>query len=104
MLIYHILGVFMRSLQAVWQWRGPQNTALANYIEAYMNVQYNAIQGLSGNPAKYTFGPAWTGPAYQQLNPGDQSAAINVFNSAISMAPFRCELYLVRRPEVKDVP
>ncbi|KZV62364.1 hypothetical protein PENSPDRAFT_670392 [Peniophora sp. CONT] len=80
-------GIFMRSLQAVWQWHGPQNTALANYIEAYMNVQFNAIQKLSGDPANYTFGPAWTGPAYQQLNPGDQSAAINVFNSAISMAP-----------------
>ena len=50
-------------------------------------LQYNAIQALSGNAENYTFGPAWTGPAYKELNPGDQAAAINVFNSAISMDP-----------------
>lgn len=38
--LYNIsAGIFMRSLQAVWQWSGPQNAELAHYIEAYTNVQ-----------------------------------------------------------------
>ncbi|VDB93435.1 unnamed protein product [Peniophora sp. CBMAI 1063] len=81
-------GVFIRAL-AEARARNP-GTDLAQYIEAYIMIQFNALlahaHGSTSNTSDL-YAPSWTvGPPPTSLNAGGNVAAVDVLNAAFSFA------------------
>ncbi|KZV62619.1 hypothetical protein PENSPDRAFT_242590 [Peniophora sp. CONT] len=75
---------FTRGLYEVWS-RANSSSPMANLIQAFMMVQYNALLDLaSQNEDLYS--PIWTGPSLQTRVPWGQLSALDVLNAAINMS------------------
>ncbi|KAJ3481290.1 hypothetical protein NLI96_g7755 [Meripilus lineatus] len=77
-------GIYIRGLYEAWI-RGQRGTDVANLIEAYINVQYNALLDLASRDS-YSFSSSWPGPPPTRLLPWGQVAALDVLNAGIGMA------------------
>jgi hypothetical protein len=78
-------AIFVRSLRELWA--RTQNKNLQQLIEAYILVQHNALLDLATVPGKNTYSSSWIGPPVSELLPWGQVAALDVLNSAFSIAP-----------------
>ncbi|KZV69472.1 hypothetical protein PENSPDRAFT_753335 [Peniophora sp. CONT] len=76
--------VFIGALLEIWS-RIPSSDPMATFIEAFMNVQFNALQDLASN--HNTYSPVWTGPQLPQIVPWGRLAAMPVLSAAVRMAP-----------------
>ncbi|KAJ3481300.1 hypothetical protein NLI96_g7761 [Meripilus lineatus] len=77
-------GIYIRGLYEAWT-RSQRGSDVANLIEAYINVQYNALLDLASKDS-YNFSSSWPGPAPSRLLPWGQVAALDVLNAGIGMA------------------
>ncbi|KZV73594.1 hypothetical protein PENSPDRAFT_682722 [Peniophora sp. CONT] len=75
-------GIFIRAL-AVARERNP-GTALAQYIESYITVQFNSIVNHAVAPGTDFYTTAWAGPSSTTFNAGGNIAALDVLNAAFS--------------------
>ncbi|VDB83069.1 unnamed protein product [Peniophora sp. CBMAI 1063] len=82
--LFDYRNVFINALLEIWA-RIPSNDPMAAFIEAFVIVQFNALQDLAYNHDTYS--PVWTGPQLPQMVPWGQLAAIPVLSAAIKMAP-----------------
>ncbi|KAJ3481295.1 hypothetical protein NLI96_g7759 [Meripilus lineatus] len=77
-------GIYVRGLYETWA-RSQRGSDVANLIEAYINVQYNALLELASNDS-YNFSSSWPGPPPTHLLPWGQVAALDVLNAGIGIA------------------
>ncbi|KZV69019.1 hypothetical protein PENSPDRAFT_666027 [Peniophora sp. CONT] len=78
-------NAFTRGLYEVWS-RLNSSSPMANLIQAFMMVQYNALLDLASNNGSF-YSPKWSGPQLVTKVPWGQLSAMEVLNAAIGMAP-----------------
>ncbi|GJE85906.1 hypothetical protein PsYK624_019850 [Phanerochaete sordida] len=71
----------IRGLFTAWSYSDP-NSAMAQYIQAYTTVQYNALQDLATVPGSNVYSSAWSGPPLQRLTAWGQLSALEVMRAA----------------------
>ncbi|KZV69018.1 hypothetical protein PENSPDRAFT_493617 [Peniophora sp. CONT] len=74
----------IRGLYEVWL-RADSSSAMANLVQAFTMVQYNALLDLASHNGDF-YSPVWTGPALQTRVPWGQLSALEVLNAAINMS------------------
>ncbi|KAI0078574.1 hypothetical protein K474DRAFT_882513 [Panus rudis PR-1116 ss-1] len=77
-------SILIRGLFEAWR-RSPPNSDVANLIQSYITVQYNALLDFSRTPGGRFYSPVWRPPPAAHLLPWGQLAAIDVMNSAINL-------------------
>ncbi|KAI0078573.1 hypothetical protein K474DRAFT_882485 [Panus rudis PR-1116 ss-1] len=77
-------SLFIRGLYEAWR-RSPPDSDVANLIQSYITVQYNALLDFSRTPGGHFYSPVWRPPPASHLLPWGQLAAIDVMNSAIDL-------------------
>lgn len=76
---------FMRGLYEVWN--RTSNPAMANYIESYLNVQFNALRTFANSPGTNQYSPTWTEhPEESPVPLLGQLDALDVLSSQVGFA------------------
>ncbi|KZV69020.1 hypothetical protein PENSPDRAFT_493749 [Peniophora sp. CONT] len=78
-------NAFTRALYEVWSRTSP-SSPMAELIQAFMLVQYNALLDLASNEGDF-YSPIWTGPSLQTRVPWGQLSALEVLNAVLNMPP-----------------
>ncbi|VDC00024.1 unnamed protein product [Peniophora sp. CBMAI 1063] len=78
-------NALFRALYEIWS-RAGSSSAMANFIQAFVMVQYNALLDLASNNGSI-YSPNWLGPTVTTAVPWGQLAAMEVLNAAIAMPP-----------------
>ncbi|KAK7688545.1 hypothetical protein QCA50_008083 [Cerrena zonata] len=78
-------AIFIRGLHEAWS-RMDKNSDLAQFIQSYVIVQYNALLDLAQSSSGGFYSPRWQGPPATQFIPWGQFTASNVMNAALSMS------------------
>ncbi|KZV69503.1 hypothetical protein PENSPDRAFT_482316 [Peniophora sp. CONT] len=81
---FNYRNIFIGALLEIWL-RTDRSRSMAAFIEAFIAVQFNALQDLAFNNGTYS--PIWTSPAppEAELLPWGQLAAIPVLNAAFKI-------------------
>ncbi|KAI0781797.1 glycosyl hydrolase family 76-domain-containing protein [Abortiporus biennis] len=79
-------GIFIRGLYEAWT-RSPSNSDVANLIQSYITVQFNALLDLATVPNSNMYSASWPGPPDSQLTAWGQLAAMDVLSSVIGFVP-----------------
>ncbi|KAK7688576.1 hypothetical protein QCA50_008114 [Cerrena zonata] len=77
-------GILVRALYEHWN-QSPRGSSIANLIESFLLVQYNAVLNDARAPNTSWYSPSWNGPPASQLLPWGQLAAIDILNAAIGL-------------------
>ncbi|KZV77390.1 hypothetical protein PENSPDRAFT_747116 [Peniophora sp. CONT] len=77
-------GIFIRGLTEA-RLRNP-NTALSQYIEAYITNQYNSLLENALTPGTDFYTTSWIGPPDPNFSPAGNIAALDVLNAAVLFA------------------
>ncbi|VDC00026.1 unnamed protein product [Peniophora sp. CBMAI 1063] len=78
-------NAFTRALYEVWSRTTPKSP-MADLIQAFMMVQYNALLDLASSNGDF-YSPVWIGPTLKEMVPWGQISALEVLNAAIDMTP-----------------
>ncbi|KAK7688550.1 hypothetical protein QCA50_008088 [Cerrena zonata] len=78
-------AIFIRGLHEAWS-RMAKDSNLAQLIQSYVIVQYNALLDLAKSPDNEFYSPRWQGPPATKFIPWGQYTASNVMNAALSMS------------------
>ncbi|KZV69502.1 hypothetical protein PENSPDRAFT_482236 [Peniophora sp. CONT] len=84
LVVFNYRNVFIRALLEIWS-RTSSSDPMASFIEAFVAVQFNALQDLASDD-NTNYSPVWTGPPLPVMAPWGQLAAVPVLNAAVHMA------------------
>ncbi|VDC00025.1 unnamed protein product [Peniophora sp. CBMAI 1063] len=76
-------NAFIRALYEVWR-RSNSSSPMANFIEAFMMVQYNALLDLASDNGSF-YSPLWEGPQLIEKVSWGQLSAMDVLSASIGM-------------------
>ncbi|KAI0084612.1 hypothetical protein BDY19DRAFT_1096014 [Irpex rosettiformis] len=79
-------SVLMRALWEAW-YRSTNGSAVNNYIESYLTVQWNALQDLASVSGANIYSSTWEGPEPTSKNAVAQMSVLDVLNAAVSFVP-----------------
>ncbi|KZV77392.1 hypothetical protein PENSPDRAFT_747118 [Peniophora sp. CONT] len=75
-------GIFVRGLIEA-RMRNPADAVLSQYIEAYLAVQFNALQYHARTPTTHFYTTSWIGPVDSNFTALGNIAALDVLNAAV---------------------
>ncbi|KAJ3489917.1 hypothetical protein NLI96_g1806 [Meripilus lineatus] len=78
-------GMFVRGLYEAWS-RSVPGSKPANFIEAFINVQYNALVDLADSKPSGNYSPNWALSGPSQIVAGGQLVALDLLNAGLGIA------------------
>ncbi|KZV69021.1 hypothetical protein PENSPDRAFT_735605 [Peniophora sp. CONT] len=78
-------NTYIRGLYAIWA-RSDPSTPMAELIQAFVTVQYNALLDLASVNGNF-YSPIWTGPPISAKLSWGQLSAMDVLSAAVGMGP-----------------
>ncbi|KAI0314526.1 hypothetical protein OF83DRAFT_1085593 [Amylostereum chailletii] len=78
-------STLIRGLHETWA-RGDRSSAMANYIQSFITVQFNALLDLATIAGSNNYTQSWVGPPLPELHSSGNVAALDVLNAMFDMA------------------